>query len=310
MTNKFEKQISFIITRFKLPHENLKSSVERLCNLLNISMKDKFYTSEPVCENVPHKSFYSDFQNIDRFYDKLKMYQRSYRKYGSSKVIDTYAEKHNKKPLFIFKDDIDMSTKRFVAYKQSELEYIEDKTLNTQGYFLETYIIADLNANKWICPCCKAKGSLVLCIESDDIIESFRDCICLKCNSYFEIKTKTTNFFTNKYYSKNTIYGGDYVSIDILLKKKKHNVYLILYNRDNGDVYCGKIINCYIRENEKYLYSIQEGIDMGYPSSTLKIDDFKYQTTISPANDYITEEKSNQLASIVINKFKSETPTK
>ena len=26
--------------------------------------------------------------------------------------------------------------------------------------------------------------------------------------------------------------------------------------------------------------------------------------------DYITEEKSNQLASIVINKFKSETPTK
>lgn len=48
MTNNFEKQVSFIITRFKLPHENLKSSVERLHNLLIISIKDKFYTSESL----------------------------------------------------------------------------------------------------------------------------------------------------------------------------------------------------------------------------------------------------------------------
>lgn len=303
--NNFEKQISLIISRFKLPVENLATSVSRIRKLLLFSVKDKFYTSEPSYENIPHKLFYSDFQNIERLYSKLKIYQRKYKQVGSLKVVDTYAEKYNKRPLYIYneKDNCDLS-KRFVIHEQSEKEYLQDKIQNTQGYFLETYIIAELNDMKWVCPCCKAKGSLGLCIESDDIIESFRDCICLKCNTYFEIKTKTNNFLANRYYSKNTIHGGDYISINILLKQKKHDVYLILYNRDNGDLYCGKVINCYIRENEKYLYSIQEGINIGYPSSSLKIDEFKYQCTILPANDYITEEKSNQIASIVMDKFK------
>lgn len=302
--NNFERQIASIITKYKLPNENLKSSVERMYNLLDISIKDNFYTTEPHYEPIPHRKFYTDFQNIDRFYNKLKMYQRSYRKYGSIMVKDTYTEKYNKFPLYVYKDEeeYEPSTKRFIAYEQSELEYLEEMTQTTQGYFLETYIIADLNARRWSCPCCKAKGSLGLCIERDDIIESFRDCVCLKCNSYFEIKTRTTNFFKNK----NNIYGGDYLSIHVLLTQKKHNVYLILYNRDNGEVYCGKIINCYLRGTEKYLYSIQEGIDIGYPSSNLKIDEFRYQITISPANDYITIEKSDQIASIVLNKIKLE----
>lgn len=313
MTNlqkKIERQVESLIRKFYLPIESKNSTTKRISKLIYTSVKSEFYTSNPKANPSPYLEIPTDASNFTRLFLKLKMYQERFREFGAVKVVDILSEKYNKRPLYVFteNDQVDASLfceKRFFLSEQNEREYLEDKGQTLQGYFLETYIINELNSRtEWKCPHCGTQRSLSLCIEDDDISESFRDAICLACQSLFEIKTKNESFFRNKIYQKKLIHGGDFVSINILLNEKK-NIYIIIYNRDKGDIYCGKIVDCFLRENEKFLYSIQEGgnIDFGYPSSYVRVDNFSQILAIKAADEYITIAKSDEISKIVIDKL-------
>ena len=302
-----ERQIISLIKKFQLPINNLEKAHTRLSKILNkaITYTDSYYLKDPITSSQPIRILYNDNQNIDRLIDKLNHYKKVYTNCGGAiKVIDTFSEKFNKRPLYIYKSEdiekIDKDVKRFTAINLSLYDFLEDKLKNIQGYLLETYILSELNNMKWKCPECKAKGSLGCCIEDVNVIEAFRDGVCLKCGTLFEIKSKKT---LKRIIEKGgPYYGGDYITIHTLLEKNK-NVYLILYDCETGEVYSGKIYDCFLRENEKYLYSIQDNVSVG--TSYLKVKNLSLQTTISPADSYITEEKCQSISNIVLTRFKS-----
>jgi hypothetical protein len=316
LNKKLEKEVDKLIQKFYLPKQSNSPTTRRLSKLVFTSKNSSFYLSDPIYLNTPFLDYPTDETNTCRLLSKLKMYQERYHKFGAIKIVDVVSEKYKKRPMYVFtENDLIQEIyfpqspsdliKRFQVFQLTEKEYLEDKGQTLQGYFLETYIISELNRNKlWKCPHCGMQNNLSICIENDSISESFRDAICLNCKSYFEIKTKNDSFFRNKIYKKKLIHGGDYISINILLHQKK-NVYIIIFNRDTGDIYSGKIIDCYLRENEKFLYSMQEGgnMDFGYPSSYVRVDDFANVVKLKPADVYITIEKSDEISKVVIDKL-------
>lgn len=313
LQKKLEKEVDKLIQKFYLPKQSNSPTTRRLSKLVFTSKNSSFYLSDPVYLDTPFLDYPTDESNTDRLFTKLKMYQERFQKFGAIKIVDVISEKYKKRPLYVFTEtdliqEIYFPTtpvKRFQVFQLTEKEYLEDKGQTLQGYFLETYIIAELNRNKlWQCPHCGMQNNLSVCIENDNISESFRDAVCLGCKSFFEIKTKNDSFFRNKIYKKKLIHGGDYISINILLHQKK-NVYILIYNRDNGDIYCGKIVDCFLRENEKFLYSMQEGgtLDFGYPSSYVRVDNFVNLLTLQKADNYITIEKSDAISKVVIDRL-------
>ena len=130
-------------------------------------------------------------------------------------------------------------------------------------------MIAFLNSC-YNCPVCNVIGKIGWCdnmsLLTSGSVDAFRDGICLNCNEHgiitlFEIKTRWENAV-----EQNGTYGGSFVALNTLLSINA-NVYLVVVSRDTGNLRVGKITSGRLRANRNWLFSLQENLGWGSPSS-------------------------------------------
>jgi len=160
-------------------------------------------------------------------------------------------------------------TPRFVGRRITEEEYLIDNALSCEGDLAEGFVVAHLN-NTACCPECGVSGSIGWCSSATDKTNTFRDAICMNCYgqdkiTLFEIKTRWENAIRGK----NTTYAGEYVALNALFAMKA-NVYIVIASRDSGIVRFGRITFAFMKANERFLYSIQEKLEWGGLSTTVK----------------------------------------
>lgn len=308
--NTHENQIKRLFFRFNIKFNNnsLYKAVERLNRYIYEGYTNTYYTDVFSYEK-PLINFPTKEENINRIFIKLSRYINFYEKNGKYiDVIDNLSMKENKRSLYVFKDKI-LTEKRFIPKELTKMEYLEKQIRDQCGFLLETYIIAELNNNNFKCPVCENCSSLSLCDDRDCVIDSFRDAICIECYkmnkmTIFEIKTRNSYLI-----SKNirdgllTVYAGDYISLNILKKINNYSLFIIIYARDTGEILLGKIVDYRIRANERYLYGLQEDINIGSLSSEVTCNDLRYIFSIKSSENYITNEESDLIAKEALNKL-------
>lgn len=116
---------------------------------------------------------------------------------------------------------------------------IERHMCGIQGFLAESFVVAHLNENNFICPECKKASQLGWIGNSQlNVSTSFKDVVCMGCkqngvNTVFEIKTRNESSVNSK------VLGGSFGAINYLLKKV--NMYMIIVSRDTGKLFIGKI---------------------------------------------------------------------
>jgi hypothetical protein len=201
---------------------------------------------------------------------------------------------------------LESNDKRFEGKILTKKEKIESMIRDNKGILSEGHVIAFLN-NEFECPECKNKGEIGWCDGiTHKSIDAFRDAVCMSCmrkgvSTLFEIKTRWENNIKDK--DKGT-YTGNFAAINTLMLINV-NVYLVLASRDTGDVRIGKITSAIIRGNENWLYSLQEGLVFGSPSSFVTCDKgfVKLPVKMSILQDILTDKYCKKIAEIVLLKL-------
>lgn len=159
--------------------------------------------------------------------------------------------------------------KRFSGKIATFTEQITELITSSNGMLCEGHVIAFLNT-KFRCLECKTLGSIGWCDGySLRSVDGFRDAICMNCYNnniitIFEIKTRWESaIHKNKDHGT---YAGSFSAINSLMMIKA-NVYLVIASRDTGHIRVGKITSAKLRGNKNWLYSLQENLDIGGPSS-------------------------------------------
>ena len=164
---------------------------------------------------------------------------------------------------------LERKEKRFKGKIASTPELITELITSSKGMLSEGHVIAFLNSG-YSCPECNTIGFIGWCDGiSHRSVDGFRDAICMNCydkgiKTLFEIKTRWESAI-NKNKDPGT-YAGSFAAINALLMIKA-NVYLIIASRDTGHIRIGKITSAKFRGNKNWLYSLQEGLTWGAPSS-------------------------------------------
>jgi hypothetical protein len=159
--------------------------------------------------------------------------------------------------------------KRFIGKEISVEEQVIELIMSSTGMISEGYVIAFLNSNIK-CPVCKVSGKIGWCDGvSHRSVDAFRDAVCMNCRdngviTLFEIKTRW-----EKHITKDGTYGGNFTALNVLMCLQA-NIYLVIASRDTGEVRIGRITSAKIRGNRNWLYSIQEDMGWGSPSSYIK----------------------------------------
>jgi len=167
---------------------------------------------------------------------------------------------------------MDSGKKRFSGKIISAENQVIDTIKTSKGMIAEGYIIAHLNTGLK-CPICKEIGKIGWCDGFSDInIDSFRDGVCMNCRekgiaTLFEIKTRWENSIKDN----NVTYAGNFSAINTLMSLRS-NIFLVVASIDTGDIRIGKITSARIRGNKRWLYSIQEDLGWGSPSSYVVCD--------------------------------------
>lgn len=307
----YEKQLKIILKKFNIKYNHLflkkiinfiyKSELRALSNPLYLKV---------LAENIPYTEYPTYDDNLKKLVNKahrfINIFNRNRDNYD---IIDTWSKLANKRSLYIFKDisNYNFPNKRFVSIKLNLEDFLNKKLSDQYGYILENYIVYSLNKSEFKCPICNSKMSISLCIECDDSLDSFRDAVCSECYkngvyTIYEIKTRNKNMIDKNTYIINNdlnlqkceIYSGDYLSINTFLKIN-YSVFILLYARDTGDIYIGKIINKKLRPNERFLYSLQEGFECSSISSNVICNIF-YITNIGISDNFLTIDESDKLS--------------
>ena len=222
-----------------------------------------------------------------------------YTKYPQTKVTDLWAKRINNlkngEPLNISNQHHrrvwESGTKRFSGKVQTLREQLTEMVRESRGMLAEGHVIAFLNSGLH-CPECKAVGQIGWCVGiSHRSVDAFRDAICLSCHAkgiltLFEIKTRWQNMINN-----NGTFAGCFAALNTLMTLQA-NVYLVIASRDTGNVYIGKITYAKMRGNKNWLYSIQENLGWGSPSSYVVCEGGMYKTpvTMTPIMETLTDD--------------------
>lgn len=195
--------------------------------------------------------------------------------YEQKDVTDHWAESarvHNGSPLSIsiplHKRVLQSGGKRFTAKPITTVEQVIYIIKGSRGVLSEGPVVAFLNTGLR-CPECKSLGQIGWCDGiSHRSVDAFRDAVCMNCHNngvitLFEIKTRWESVVAK---SGNGTYAGSFVALNTLMTLKA-NIYLVIVSRDTGDVRIGKITSAKMRGNQNWLYSLQEGLGWGAPSS-------------------------------------------
>ena len=192
----------------------------------------------------------------------------NYTKYGNYKIKDIWASFLNKRKCCLLPQNFSPPThKRFLSVKQTKEEFIDDYLTNIDGYLAEPYLAWALNVTM-PCPVCKIKGCIALAGMSDSKHSvAFQDAVCTNCLKNGE---KTVFEFKLRNKAQNTrIYGGNFTAVSSMIHNKV-NLYIVVFERDTGIIIIGKANSVYVKMNEKFLYTIQEKLDWGHPSSIVE----------------------------------------
>jgi hypothetical protein len=318
--NCYEKQLKNILKKFNIKYNHifLRKIINYIYNSELKALSNPLYL-KVLAENIPYTKYPTYNDNLKKLVNKayrfINIFNRNKDNYD---IIDTWSKLANNWSLYIFKDisNYNFPNKRFISIKLNLEEFLNKKLSDQYGYILENYIVYSLNKNEFKCPICKTKGSISLCIDCNESLDSFRDAVCGECYkngiyTIYEIKTRNKNMIDKNIVIKNNelnsfiesestnlqkceIYSGDYLSINTFLKIN-YSVYILLYARDTGDIYIGKIINKKLRPNEKFLYSLQEGFECASISSNV-ICNIEYITNIGISDNFLTVKESDELS--------------
>lgn len=241
---------------------------------------------------------------VDKMVIELQSDQQFYRRHdGYLDIVDSWAESQGKRKCTT---DIDQEdTPRFLGIPMSEEEFLNKQIKQCEGILSEGYIIAHLNT-AGCCPECGVSGKIGWCDTIKHSSNSFRDGICMNCYenniiTLFEIKTRWEKSIAGK----NTTYAGDYIALNVLFKIKA-NVYLVVSSRDTGVVRMGKITFAFMKVNERFLYAIQNKLNWGAPSTTVKCGDglIEMKEKINPSmNQILTGDLCESIGKDALNRI-------
>lgn len=248
--------------------------------------------------------------NLTYICEKAPLY---YTKFPKTYVKDEWENKHMKiKKIAPLDKNIQSHArllkyggKRFTAIDKTIKEQVTDLVLNSKGILSEFYVVSFLNSNIK-CPECKVNGKFGLCDNVQiNCSNSFRDVICMNCYNnkvitLFEIKTRWDNTVSNKNY----VDSGSFIALNVLFAIKAH-VYVVIASRDTGDVRIGKITRSKPRSNKNWLYSLQENLGWGGPSSISICENGIYKLSYKmkpPLNKVLTNKMCNKIYKTVLDK--------
>jgi hypothetical protein len=274
-------------TAFKKINDNLSSAYK--------SLFFNSVTPSDILELLPDDEYY-----IKHLLSELNGGLELYDKYGSTKIIDVWANfLGRRKCCFIpynFKPPTD---KRFIFKKQTRQDFIDDFFENVTGLLVEPYLAWFLNTNIK-CPICNKKGYIALAGNSNcNHSVSFQDAVCTNClknnvKTIFEFKLR------NKI-SETRIYTGNYIAGMTMLYNKV-NLFMVIFERNSGAISIGKVTRIHVRINEKFLYTIQEGVKWGNPSSTVYMKSDIITKAESP-DIMFDKKKCDTIISAVLNRI-------
>lgn len=202
-----------------------------------------------------------------------------YNKYDQILVTDTWSKRAGvydcvplNRSIPLHRRLMDSSTKRFKGEQISIEKQIFDLVKSSKGILAEGHVIAFLNSGLK-CPICRVIGKIGWCDSISDVgVDSFRDAVCMNCRdngivTLFEIKTRW-----EKTLHGNGTYAGSFIALNTLMTIKA-NLYLVIASRDTGNVRIGRITSAKMRGNRNWLYSLQENLGWGGPSSFVTCTD-------------------------------------
>ena len=220
----------------------------------------------------------------------IKLCERAipfYSKYPQTFVTDMWAKRARvqdgsplNRSIHTQRIVMDSSGKRFKGEDISVEKQVIDLIKSSSGVLAEGHVIAFLNT-VMKCPTCKSIGNIGWCDGvSHHSVDAFRDAVCMNCRdngviTLFEIKTRW-----EKTLHGNGTYGGNFTALNTLMTMKA-NVYLVIASRDTGNVRIGKITSATMRGNRNWLYSLQEDLGWGSPSSFVVCDGGLYKLPVT-----------------------------
>ena len=163
---------------------------------------------------------------------------------------------------------------RFTKTPRTTVQIIDNLADNCVGTLSEGFVIAHLNKTM-ACPECRVRGQIGWCDSASHIsVDAFRDGVCMSCkkmgvNTLFEIKCRWESAVVDSIKSGSGTSAGSYVALNALMTTRA-NVYLVLASRDTGTIRVGKITSARLRGNNNWMYSVQEKLGWGGPSSMVQ----------------------------------------
>jgi len=251
---------------------------------------------------------------VARLIDLCERSPSYYNKFPKTHVTDTWSCKVKSikegMPLNIndgnHKRLIKYGGKRFTGEKLSIKENLIDMVKNSRDTLAEGFVVSFLNSGLK-CPECKVVGKIGWCKGMDLYCsESFRDAICMNCYkknkiTLFEIKIRWEEYICDK----NNTYSGSFIALNVLFAMRV-NVYLVIVSRDTGNVRIGKITKTKMRGNKNWLYSLQENVGWGGPSSVSICKNGLHKLPVKmkkPLVEILTQGFCNKIYNEVISTF-------
>ena len=213
---------------------------------------------------------------VSKLIDLCARANEYYQLYPQTIVVDNWSKRVGvdecaqlKRSVYCQHRLLETGGKRFSEIHVSVDSQIEGLIKSSSGLLAEGYVIAFLNTC-YKCPVCNVIGKIGWCdnmsLFTSGSVDAFRDGVCVNCSdngiiTLFEIKTRWENCI-----EKNGTYGGSFAALNTLMSINA-NVYLVVVSRDTGNVRIGKITSGRLRANKNWLYSLQENLGWGSPSS-------------------------------------------
>ena len=291
-------------SRSKIAQINLIKYLERSVNMDSL----KRILPGDVIKEFPTHEFL-----VERLSELCERAPAYYKKFDRTQVIDNWSVKikniQEGIPLNVsdrnHKRLLEYGGKRFSGKKLTIKEHVIDMINESRDILAEGFVVSFLNSGLK-CPECKEVGQIGWCKGLDlECSESFRDAICMSCYNknkitLFEIKTRWEDCIKNKNYTN----SGSFIALNILFLMKA-NVYLVVASRDTGDVRIGKITSAKMKGNKNWLYSLQENLGWGGPSSISFCEKGlkKLPVKMKPLIETLTKKFCNKINKEVIERY-------
>lgn len=306
-----------------LTDDKLTAIIEKLCGDRIFQGKADHsveYATQIIKNNLSRSlnSYYTDIRPgnilteipshsdcVDRIYRELVQDRNFFRRQKQYlDIIDDWAISSGKRKCSVDVESKD--TPRFMGKPMTEEEFLCKQAGQCEGILTEGFVVAHLNKHG-CCPECGAIESIGWCESSEERTNSFRDAICMNCYhngivTLFEIKSRWEKAIVGK----NTTYAGDYVALNALIGMQA-NVYIVIASRDTGIVRLGKVTFAFMKANERFLYSVQEKLGWGSPSTTVKCQFglIAMEQVMEPLVGILTEKYCNQIGQDALQKLRN-----